>query len=118
MQLCKDKASIESPSGDRYHVNRYVYRCSIDLIPGAILGENGGTGGSGPGGIECLHEDWEGKLVVECDGTAEAAKELLRRATPVSRKKGDKGQPLDGHHPYKVVRSLSRPGQIFVRPVV
>lgn len=120
LTLCKERADIESPSGDRYKVNRYVYRTIVDLKEGTILGDTQGrTKGSGPGGIEILHSDWAGQLVIEVEGTSEAANALLKRAVPqVHSMKQSGNQQLTNNTPFRVIRSLSRPGQIWLKPVV
>ena len=83
LALCKDSVEVASPQG-RYRVQRYVYRATVQLKvrsldscvqrnslvllqAQALIGASGG-GGSGPGGIDVIHSDWEGQLVVETEG--------------------------------------------------
>ena len=118
--LCKEKTALTSPGGERYAVNRYVYRTACDLVPGTLLGNAGQQGGAGPGGIEVLHPDWAGKLVIETEGTAEAARALLERATPTKREILPNQPRISKHannYPYRILRSLSRPGQIWIVPL-
>lgn len=67
-----------------------------------------------------MHPDWTGQIVVETDGTTEAAKALVKRVTPVSRSivANQKPPPIRiNNRPYRVLRHLSKPGLIFIRPV-
>ncbi|CDR38313.1 hypothetical protein NBRC10512_004052 [Rhodotorula toruloides] len=105
MTLCKDKVSLSSPQG-RYLVSRYVYRGTLRLVAGQIIGDAAGAGGLGPGGIEVVHEDWAGQVVVETEGTTEHATMLLARVASV--------EPT----PWRVIREKSRPGRIWLRPVL
>lgn len=69
---------------------------------------------------DTVHPDWAGQLIIETDGTTEAAKALLQRTRPESREVSA-GQPRIPAHvnnrPYKILRNLSRPGLIFCRVV-
>ncbi|BGP30606.1 hypothetical protein JCM10296v2_002362 [Rhodotorula toruloides] len=102
MTLCKDKVSLSSPQG-QYLVSRYVYRGMLRLVAGQIVGDAAGAGGLGPGGIEVVHEDWAGQVVVETEGTTEHATMLLARVASV--------EPT----PWRVIREKSRPGRIWLR---
>ncbi|GEM06916.1 F-box domain contaning protein [Rhodotorula toruloides] len=104
MTLCKDKVSLSSPQG-QYLVSRYVYRGTLRLVAGQIIGDAAGAGGLGPGGIEVVHEDWAGQVVVETEGTTEHATMLLARVASI--------EPT----PWRVTRERSRPGRIWLRPV-
>ncbi|TNY22381.1 hypothetical protein DMC30DRAFT_349037 [Rhodotorula diobovata] len=81
LSLCKDRVSVSSPQGN-YLVSRYVYRAALHLLAGQIIGDAAGAGGAGPGGIEVVHPDWAGQIVVEAEGTTEAATLLLARVRP------------------------------------
>ncbi|GAA6045809.1 hypothetical protein NBRC10513_005217 [Rhodotorula toruloides] len=105
MTLCKDKVSLSSPQG-QYLVSRYVYRGMLRLVAGQIIGDAAGAGGLGPGGIEVVHEDWAGQVVVETEGTTEHATMLLARVASI--------EPT----PWRVIREKSRPGRIWLRPVL
>ena len=117
MQLCKENGELTSPSGDRYRVNRYVYRTVVELLPGTLLGSSGSAGGAGPGGIEQLHPDWAGSLVIEVEGTSEAAQKLVQSTTPNPSALQHSAPQQTQNRPHNVLRNLSRPGQIWVRPV-
>ncbi|GJN87179.1 hypothetical protein Rhopal_000124-T1 [Rhodotorula paludigena] len=103
--LCKEKQALSSPQGN-YLVSRYVYRASLKLSAGQIVGDSAGAGGLGPGGIEVVHPDWAGQIVVETEGTTEHATLLIARAASV--------EPV----PWRIVREKSRPGKIWLRPVL
>lgn len=79
LTLCQDKVSISSPQGE-YTVNRFVYRSSIKLRSGTICGSEGGKG-FGPGGVEVVHDDWVGFMILETDGTTEHAASLIARCS-------------------------------------
>ncbi|KAM0750219.1 hypothetical protein T439DRAFT_326168 [Meredithblackwellia eburnea MCA 4105] len=104
--LCEERVNVASPGGQgTYAIKRFVYRSFVKLKPGVILGTSGGAGGSGPGGIDVLHQDWSGTLVLETDGTTEHAAHLISACsskTPV---------------PFRILREKSRPGMIWLRPV-
>lgn len=42
-----------------------MYRSVVNIKPGLILGNSGGVGGKGPGGVEVVDSDWAGVLVLE-----------------------------------------------------
>jgi len=128
MALCKDSVEVASPQG-RYRVQRYVYRAAVALRAQAIIGQSG-DGGSGPGGIEVVHPNWEGQLVIETEGTSEHAQDLISRCTPIrnntkfSNNRGTKLAAGLGHQtnqaslqPFRVLRERSRPGKLFIRPI-
>lgn len=79
LTLCQDKIAIASPQGE-YIVKRFVYRSSIKLRSGTICGSEGGKG-FGPGGVEVVHDDWVGFLILETDGTTEHATSLIARCS-------------------------------------
>ncbi|KAK9894775.1 hypothetical protein P389DRAFT_101227 [Cystobasidium minutum MCA 4210] len=114
--LCREKVDLASPSGEQYKVTRYVYRTVVDLLPGAIL-----ISGDGGGPTETIHPDWAGQLIIETDGTTEAAKALLQRTKSIL----DNGRPdqsssapsHSNNRPYRILRNMSRPGLIFCRVI-
>lgn len=74
------------------------------------------------GETETVHPDWAGQLIIETDGTTEAAKALLSRVIPVSRETTAQQHPaiptsISNNRPYVILRNLSRPGLIFCRVV-
>ncbi|GAA5901123.1 hypothetical protein JCM8208_002283 [Rhodotorula glutinis] len=103
--LCKDRVGVSSPQGS-YLVSRYVYRAALHLLAGQMIGDVAGAGGAGPGGIEVVHPDWAGHVVVETEGTTEAATLLLARVASV--------EPV----PWRILREKSRPGKVWLKPVV
>lgn len=133
--LCREKVDLASPSGEQYKVTRYVYRTVVDLLPGAILisGHRKGEWTQllwlaklltlplviGP--TETIHPDWAGQLIIETDGTTEAAKALLQRTKSIL----DSGRPdqsssapsHSNNRPYRILRNMSRPGLIFCRVI-
>ncbi|GAA5821453.1 hypothetical protein JCM11251_004631 [Rhodosporidiobolus azoricus] len=105
IQLCNDRVGLSSPQGT-YVVRKFVYRAGIKIKSGQIIGTSAGSGGSGPGGIDVVHDDWTGQLVLETDGTTEHAAMLVARAAST--------EPT----PWRIVRSKCRPGRLFLRPVL
>ncbi|KPV76576.1 uncharacterized protein RHOBADRAFT_52565 [Rhodotorula graminis WP1] len=103
--LCKDRVAVSSPQGN-YLVSRYVYRAALRLLAGQMIGDVAGAGGAGPGGIEVVHPDWAGEIVVETEGTTEAATLLLARVASA--------EPV----PWRILREKSRPGRVWLKPVV
>lgn len=73
------------------------------------------------GETETVHPDWAGQLIIETDGTTEAAKALLQRVTSISTETISPDQPKIPAHvnnrPYAILRNLSRPGLIFCRVI-
>lgn len=61
--LLKENVEAPSPQG-RYRIQRYLYRANVQLRAGTLVGSAGGAG-NGPGGIDAVHPDWAGHLVVE-----------------------------------------------------
>lgn len=66
MRLQTDKVNRSTPQKD-FWVTKYVYRSTIKLKAGHILGAAAGGAGNGPAGIDCVHPDYEGVLVVETE---------------------------------------------------
>ncbi|GAA5835010.1 hypothetical protein JCM9279_007172 [Rhodotorula babjevae] len=104
LTLCKDRVAVSSPQGN-YLVSRYVYRAALHLLAGQMIGDVAGAGGAGPGGIEVVHPDWAGTIVVETEGTTEAATLLLARVAST--------EPV----PWRILREKSRPGKVWLKPV-
>lgn len=88
-----------------YNVKKFIYRSYLIVKPNTIIGSIGGAGGNGPGGILMAHEDWVGTLVLETEGTTEAAVELMKRC---EREEGGA---------WRVVREKSRVGRIWLNLV-
>lgn len=60
---------MSSPQG-RYRIAKWLYRAVVHVTGGQIISEVG---------LESVDEGWHGRLVVETEGTAEHAKELVGR---------------------------------------
>ncbi|KAM0788486.1 hypothetical protein ACM66B_001619 [Microbotryomycetes sp. NB124-2] len=106
LTLQESQVPVSSPQG-RYLVKTFVYRGTIRVQPGTIVSSGAGlVGASGPGGTEVVHDDWCGTLVVETDGTNEHAALLVARASS------------NELMPYRIIREKSRPGQLWIRPVM
>jgi len=128
--LCKDRVGVSSPQGN-YLVSRYVYRAALHLLAGQMIGDMAGAGGAGPGGIEVVHPDWAGQIIVETEGTTEAATLLLARVRPLSLSRYP--LPLSSLRrahpllllqvasvepvPWRILREKSRPGAVWLKPV-
>ncbi|GAA5976305.1 hypothetical protein JCM10908_005450 [Rhodotorula pacifica] len=100
--LCKEKVQLATPQGGPYLVSRYVYRADFAIKGDQLIGDHAGAGGSGPSGIEVVHPDWVGDVVLEAEGSAEQAQLLLSKVacrTPT---------------PWRVLREKSRPGRIWL----
>ncbi|KAL9934592.1 hypothetical protein V8E36_006367 [Tilletia maclaganii] len=132
LQLVQDSAETVSPNGSRYRVQRWVYRAKVKVTPGTIISMVG---------LDCVHIDWAGTITVETEGTIEYARDLINRCFgPNSSSQArvqllqsiNKGPlpPLSGEDkwsysdkseatsPFEIVRAKSKPGQLFIRPVV
>ena len=132
LTLCQEKVLVTSPQGS-YQVKRYLYRCAVRIKAGQIVGHRGGVGG-GPGGVEVVHEDWGGTLVIETEGTQEHAALVIARVRrrrhlafirPNGREFADavlvwhvvQIGSVEGQ-PYRIMREKSRPGKLWIRPVL
>ena len=70
MRLVQDQVETFSPQGARYRVSKWLYRAVISVVPGTIISDHG---------VEVVDAGWHGKVVIETEGTAEHAKELISR---------------------------------------
>ncbi len=70
MRLVQDQVETFSPQGARYRISKWLYRAVITIVPGAIISDEG---------LEVVDPGWHGKIVIETEGTAEHAKELISR---------------------------------------
>ncbi|KAK4058489.1 hypothetical protein OIO90_000651 [Microbotryomycetes sp. JL221] len=104
LTLQESQVSVSSPQG-RYLVKTFVYCSTIRIRPGTIVGSTSNSSNS-TSAIEVVHDDWCGELVVETDGTNEHAGLLVARASSL--------EPM----PYRIIREKSRPGQLWIRPVM
>ncbi|GAC96211.1 hypothetical protein PHSY_003791 [Pseudozyma hubeiensis SY62] len=135
MRLVQDHVETFSPQGARYRIAKWLYRAVIDVVPGAIISDEG---------LEVVNAGWHGKIVIETEGTAEHAKELITRcAGPAESAKikarllasvmnadaepqvpkapaptvDEKGNRVETTTPWAIVRARSRPGLIWIRPM-
>nr|CDI52613.1 putative protein [Melanopsichium pennsylvanicum 4] len=70
MRLVQDQVETFSRQGARYRISKWLYRAVINITPGAIIGDEG---------LQAVDAGWHGKIVIETEGTAEHAKELISR---------------------------------------
>ncbi|CAD6931560.1 unnamed protein product [Tilletia controversa] len=132
LHLAQENAETVSPNGTRYRIQRWVYHARVKVTPGTIISTYG---------LDCVHSDWSGTLLLETEGTIEHARDLITRcfgpnSTPQARlqllQTVNKGPlpPMSGEDkwsysdkseatsPFEIVRAKSKPGQLFLRPVV
>lgn len=141
MELCQDKFNKPSQQVTRrtsvYRVQRWVYRSVIKINPGTKTGIVEDLPGWEPtdSGMGMIHRDWVGKIVIEVEGTAEKARDLLERCTKASveklvpvdhlstirfaNKEKQSGLRLEMRRlqlsPWKIVRERSRPGLLWIQ---
>lgn len=143
MNLCQDKFNVPSlqPQVARrtsmYRVQRWVYRAVINIPPATKTGKVEGLKewDTTDLGVGVIHRDWVGKIVIEVDGTAEKARDLLARSTKASVESfvspdqlstcrfasKEKQQALRMQlrraqlSPWKIIRERSRPGHLWVQ---
>ncbi|SPO21943.1 uncharacterized protein UTRI_01930_B [Ustilago trichophora] len=135
MRLVQDQVETFSPQGARYRISKWLYRAVINVVPGAIISDEG---------LEVVDAGWHGKIVIETEGTAEHAKELISRCAGPAESaqtkarllasvmdadgrprvpkapaptRNDKGERIETTTPWAIVRVRSRPGLIWVRPM-
>ncbi|TKY87149.1 hypothetical protein EX895_003826 [Sporisorium graminicola] len=135
MRLVQDQVETFSPQGVRYRISKWLYRAVISVVPGTIISDEG---------VEVVDAGWHGKIVIETEGTAEHAKELISRCAgpaesaqikarllasvmdadgsmrvpkaPAPTRDG-KGNRVETTSPWAIVRARSRPGLIWIRPM-
>ncbi|KDN47761.1 hypothetical protein K437DRAFT_92302 [Tilletiaria anomala UBC 951] len=117
-----------------YRVNKWLYRATMNVTAGQIVSYEG---------LESVDEAWHGKVVIEAEGTTEAAKEVIGRcagpaATPKQKQDliaavtegiseslllqkpfilNAEGEKLETTTPWAVLRERSRPGLIYISPI-
>jgi len=79
LRLETEKVSIASPQRTQL-ITKHVYRGSIKIEANRIL-DSTGSNGKGIGGIEVVHPDWAGIVVLETEGTHEHASLLIARVS-------------------------------------
>lgn len=135
MRLVQDQVETFSPQGARYRISKWLYRAVINVVPGAIISDEG---------LEVVDAGWHGKIVIETEGTAEHAKELISRCAGPAESaqtkarllasvmdadgrprvpkapaptKDAQGNRIETTTPWAIVRARSRPGLIWIRPM-
>ncbi|PWZ00506.1 hypothetical protein BCV70DRAFT_199784 [Testicularia cyperi] len=135
MRLVQDQVETFSPQGARYRISKWLYRAIISIVPGQIISDEG---------LEVVDAGWHGRIVIETEGTAEHAKELISRCAgpaesaqtkarllasvmdadgrPANLKapaptRDAKGNRIETTTPWAIVRARSRPGLIWLRPL-
>ena len=135
MRLVQDQVETFSPQGVRYRISKWLYRAVINIVPGAIISDEG---------LEVVDAGWHGKIVIETEGTAEHAKELISRCAGPAESaqtkarllasvmdadgrprvpkapaptKDAQGNRIETTTPWAIVRARSRPGLIWIRPM-
>ena len=117
-----------------YRINKWLYRAVFHVTAGQIVSDEG---------LESVDEGWHGKVVIEAEGTSEAAKELISRCagpgasphqkqqlilaitegvgeSPLAQKPvvhNARGERLECTTPWAVLRERSRPGLIYITPI-
>ncbi|KAG0144059.1 hypothetical protein CROQUDRAFT_724184 [Cronartium quercuum f. sp. fusiforme G11] len=143
MNLCQDKFNVPShqPQDTRrtsmYRVQRWVYRSVINILPATKTGNVEGMRewDTTDSGVGTIHRDWVGKIVIEVDGTAEKARDLIHRCTKASIKKIIPLDQMSTYRfaskekqaalrmelrksqlsPWKIIRERSRPGHLWIQ---
>ncbi|KAN0061543.1 hypothetical protein ACQY0O_006390 [Thecaphora frezii] len=135
MRLVQDQVETYNPQGARYRISKWLYRAVINVAPGQIISDEG---------LEVVDAGWHGRIVIETEGTAEHAKELISRCAGPAESAQIKARLLasvmdaDGHPripkapaptrnaagqrietttPWAIIRARSRPGMIWIRPI-
>ncbi|PWN47645.1 hypothetical protein IE53DRAFT_381971 [Violaceomyces palustris] len=72
MRLVQDQVETFSAQGARYRISKWLYRAVVEVTSGQIISNEG---------LEVVDEGWKGRLVIETEGTAEHAKELISRCS-------------------------------------
>lgn len=131
MRLVQDQVETFSPQGARYRIAKWLYRAVISIEAGAVAAEGVDAG-------------WHGRIVIETEGTAEHAKELISRCAGPAESAQTKarllasvmdadgrpripkapapttdaqGNRIETTTPWAIVRARSRPGLIWIRPI-
>ncbi|KAB5589610.1 Mucin 2, oligomeric mucus/gel-forming [Ceratobasidium theobromae] len=114
LQLVQDRVQTETPQGGRHTVVRWVHRSRFHPRPGLPIPSS-----TPPAVVDSM---WEGTIVVEVEGTNEGLADLQVRVGngvrlfPAKTAGMEIGAPL-GKSPFRLLRSMSRPGEIWIRAV-
>ncbi|CAE6487904.1 unnamed protein product [Rhizoctonia solani] len=114
LQLVQDRVQTETPQGGRHTVVRWVHRSRFHTRPGMPI-----PSASPPAVVDRM---WEGYIVVEVEGTNEGLADLQARVGTAVRlfpakTAGMEFGPPTGKSPFRLLRSMSRPGEIWIRAV-
>ncbi|KAG8791372.1 hypothetical protein FRC16_000437 [Serendipita sp. 398] len=109
LQLIQDRGSAETPQGGRHAVMRWLHRSSFVVTKGIPI----------PDTTFSVDAGWEGRVVIEVEGTNEGLADLQLRCGPEWFKPQPGVQPKqgDGGRAFRLVRERSRPGEIWLRAV-
>ncbi|CBQ71965.1 conserved hypothetical protein [Sporisorium reilianum SRZ2] len=135
MRLVQDQVETFAPHGARYRISKWLYRAVVTVVPGTIISDEG---------VAVVDAGWHGKIVIETEGTAEHAKELISRCAGPAESahikarllasvmdadasmrvpkapaptRDEQGKRVETTSPWAIVRARSRPGLIWVRPM-
>lgn len=72
LRLVQDQVESYSQTGSRYRIAKWLYRSAANVTSGQIISKMSG-------GLEIVDDGWNGRIVVETEGTAEHAKSLISR---------------------------------------
>lgn len=72
LRLVQDHVDTFSGNGARYRIAKWLYRSAANVTSGQIISRMNG-------GLEIVDDQWAGRIVIEMDGMAEWAKELVNR---------------------------------------
>ncbi|KAF8686527.1 hypothetical protein RHS04_00176 [Rhizoctonia solani] len=114
IQLVQDRVQTETPQGGRHTVVRWVHRSRFQTRSGLPI-----PSASPPATVDRM---WDGYIVVEVEGTNEGLADLQARVGNSVRlfpakTAGMEFGPPTGKSPFRLLRSSSRPGEIWIRAV-
>ncbi|CAE6383219.1 unnamed protein product [Rhizoctonia solani] len=114
IQLVQDRVQTETPQGGRHTVVRWVHRSRFHTRPGLPI-----PSASPPAVVDRM---WDGFIVVEVEGTNEGLADLQTRVGNSVRlfpakTAGMEFGPPTGKSAFRLLRSSSRPGEIWIRAV-
>jgi len=72
LRLVQDHVEGFSNTGNRYRIAKWLYRSAANITCGQIISKMSGS-------LEIVDEGWNGRIVIETEGTAEHAKALISR---------------------------------------
>lgn len=72
LRLVQDHVEGYSNTGNRYRIAKWLYRSAANIACGQIVSKMSSS-------LEIVDEGWNGRIVIETEGTAEHAKSLISR---------------------------------------